>query len=95
MKIEEHQKWMYDADPFQAKKIVEERQAKAAQKSQRASTLSVADTKVHQSSSRTSSDHPEVIMATSLRESIEDAIKQVSLSFFIVESTHKGQSVRE
>jgi hypothetical protein len=75
-KIEEHQKWMYDADPFQAKKIVEERQAKAAQKSQQTLTSSVVDTKIHKSSSQMSSNYPEVIMATSLRELVEEAIKQ-------------------
>jgi len=68
---------MYDADPFQAKKVVEERQAKAAQKAQQTSTSRVADIKVH--SGQISSDYPEVIMATSLRELVEDAIKQVGL----------------
>jgi len=77
-KIEEHKKWMYDADPFQAKKIVDERQqAKASQKYQQASTSSTADPKVHKSSGHIPSDYPGVIMATSLRELVEDAIKQV------------------
>lgn len=66
---------MYDADPFQAK-IVEERQA---QKSQQASTPSAVDTKAHKSTGNISSNYPEVVMATSLRELVEDAIKQVGL----------------
>ncbi|CAA7264809.1 unnamed protein product [Cyclocybe aegerita] len=74
--IEEHQKWMYDADPFSAQKMVEERQAKAQQKREEA-TLAKANPDVPQAgSSTTSSDYPEVIMATSLRELVEDAIKE-------------------
>jgi ATP-dependent RNA helicase DHX57 len=91
-KIEEHRKWMYDADPFQAKKIVEERQA---QRSQQASTSSAADPKVHKSSGQIPSNYPEVIMATSLRELVEDAIKQVGFLILIFESILKGETTRE
>ncbi|KAJ3514021.1 hypothetical protein NLJ89_g2611 [Agrocybe chaxingu] len=74
--IEEHRKWMYDGDPFSAQKMVEERQAKAQQKREEV-TSAKANLNVPQAgSSKTSSDYPEVIMATSLRELVEDAIKE-------------------
>ncbi|KAF8971676.1 P-loop containing nucleoside triphosphate hydrolase protein [Flammula alnicola] len=75
-KVEDHKKWMYEADPFLAKKMVEERQAKAAQKQQEGTSSPAANSNVHKSTSGISSDYPEVIMATSLRELVEDAIKQ-------------------
>ncbi|KAH9486308.1 Putative DEAH-box ATP-dependent helicase [Psilocybe cubensis] len=72
--IREHQKWMYEADPFSAQKAVEERQAKA---SQRDESKSVAGRQAEsKSSGHISSDYPEVIMASSLRELVEDAIKK-------------------
>lgn len=83
---------MYEADPFQAKKIVEEREA---QSSQQASTSSAVDPKVHKSSGPISSNYPEVIMATSLRELVEDAIKQVGFLILILESILKGKTTRE
>lgn len=83
---------MYEADPFQAKKIVEEREA---QRSQQASTSSAVDPKVHKSSGQISSNYPEVIMATSLRELVEDAIKQVGFLILILESILKGKTTRE
>ncbi|KAL0581083.1 putative ATP-dependent RNA helicase ucp12 [Marasmius crinis-equi] len=69
----DHQKWMYEADPFAARKEVEERQARAAEK--RAESTS----KPGGSSSGPSNEFsqaPEIRMATSLREQVEDAIKQ-------------------
>lgn len=73
--IPEHQAWMYDADPFAARKAVDERQAKAAQKATSQSTRV-------ESGGQTSSEFsnaPEAKMAGSLRDLVEDAVKKVSL----------------
>ncbi|KAG7099686.1 hypothetical protein E1B28_001508 [Marasmius oreades] len=72
----EHQKWMYNTDPFAAKKEVEERQTCAAEK--RANVSSTAGNTSPDSSSTLSefSQAPEVRMATGLREFVEDAIKK-------------------
>lgn len=77
--VPEHQKWMYDADPFGAKKMVEERQAKASQRRDE-STSGSSDAKPnhHLSTGSRSTDYPEVVMASSLRELVEDAIKKVN-----------------
>jgi hypothetical protein len=68
---------MYAADPFVAQQEVKERQAKAAQK--KAVTNSVQN---ETSSSGPYKDSPEVRMATSLREKVEEAIKEVNFSSF-------------
>ncbi|TCD63345.1 hypothetical protein EIP91_005646 [Steccherinum ochraceum] len=77
----EHQKWMYDADPFAARKIVDERQAKAAQKPENVSQPSgggSAQSAGHNiaSSSPGFSHAPEVKMGSSLRELVEESIKK-------------------
>jgi hypothetical protein len=69
--ISEDKKWMYDADPFDAKKRLE-KQSTAAQSSTKAT--SSAGKGLGQTFK---SDYPEVLMATSLRDLVEDAIKQV------------------
>ncbi|PBL00719.1 P-loop containing nucleoside triphosphate hydrolase protein [Armillaria gallica] len=71
----EHSKWMYDADPFAARKMVEQRQAKAAEK--RAEPEPKSDP--HTGSSNVSpgfQNWPEVKMSNELRNQVEDAVKQ-------------------
>ncbi|KAK7058527.1 putative ATP-dependent RNA helicase ucp12 [Paramarasmius palmivorus] len=70
----EHLKWMYNVDPFAAKKEVEERQARAAEKRAEAST-GPSDRRPAGPSNEFS-HQPEVRMAGSLRDMVEDAIKQ-------------------
>ncbi|KAL0068598.1 putative ATP-dependent RNA helicase ucp12 [Marasmius tenuissimus] len=73
----EHQKWMYDADPFAARKEVEDRQARAAEKRSGSSSKAEGSSRgTSGGSSNEFSQAPEVRMATSLRESVEDAIKK-------------------
>ncbi|KAF7792540.1 hypothetical protein EIP86_003581 [Pleurotus ostreatoroseus] len=73
-KAPEHQKWMYEADPFAARKAVDERQEAAAkkreQKSQPSTDRGVAKT------SPEFANAPEAKMASSLRDLVEDCIKQ-------------------
>ncbi|KAK0481842.1 P-loop containing nucleoside triphosphate hydrolase protein [Armillaria novae-zelandiae] len=72
----EHLKWMYDADPFAARKMVEQRQVKAAEKR--------AEPEPETSNSHTGSSNaslgfqnwPEVKMSNELRNQVEDAVKQ-------------------
>ncbi|KAF7303226.1 Dead deah box [Mycena kentingensis (nom. inval.)] len=79
----EHQKWMYAADPFAAKKEVEQRQTQALKKREQAAPRveSVEDT-IRGSAPRPAeatgefAKAPEVKMAGTLRELTEEAIKQ-------------------
>ena len=78
----EHQKWMYDADPFLAKKTVEDRQIKATEKRDKATEKRDSAASTSRASSTISSSRefercPEVKMAPDLRDIVEDAIKQV------------------
>lgn len=76
--VPEHMKWMYEADPFAARKAVDERQAKAAQKRGQSSSDTHTDSARGNSVvSGELSTVPEVRMATTLREQVEDAVKQV------------------
>ncbi|KAJ3922223.1 P-loop containing nucleoside triphosphate hydrolase protein [Lentinula edodes] len=80
----EHMDWMYNADPFAARKQVDERQARAAEK--RAQTVSSAESgensrKGAASASGEFSQAPEVRMALALRDQVEEAVKQ-GLSMF-------------
>ncbi|KAJ3807294.1 P-loop containing nucleoside triphosphate hydrolase protein [Lentinula aff. lateritia] len=80
----EHMDWMYNADPFAARKQVDERQARAAEK--RAQTVSSAESgensrKGAVSGSGEFSQAPEVRMALALRDQVEEAVKQ-GLSMF-------------
>jgi ATP-dependent RNA helicase DHX57 len=64
---------LYDVDPFAAKKDRDARRV-AGQKIREASNST--DNRNAQTS-KVRADYPEVIMASSLRELVEDAIKQV------------------
>ncbi|KAI0785417.1 hypothetical protein BC629DRAFT_1593889 [Irpex lacteus] len=69
----EHQKWMYEADPFTARKVVDERQEKAAKKREEppsGSRATVAATSPEYAQA------PEVKMASSIRETVEESIKK-------------------
>ncbi|KAJ7293075.1 P-loop containing nucleoside triphosphate hydrolase protein [Mycena rebaudengoi] len=82
----DHLKWMYEADPFAARKEVEERQSKAGQRRIQvaASAGEGADSTSFKSSeprqnttvSAEFAQAPEVKMASALRDLAEDAIKQ-------------------
>ncbi|KAI0673812.1 P-loop containing nucleoside triphosphate hydrolase protein [Trametes maxima] len=70
----EHQKWMYDADPFAARKLVQDRQEKASKKKEE-----VTRGEGSARPGRVSSEYanaPEAKMATSLRDFVEDAVKK-------------------
>ncbi|KAJ7897125.1 P-loop containing nucleoside triphosphate hydrolase protein [Mycena olivaceomarginata] len=79
----EHQKWMYNPDPFAARKEVEQRQAQALNK-RRDQLAPLESTEVNPrgtqprptAASGEFADAPEVKMAGALRELAEDAIKQ-------------------
>ena len=82
--IPDHQKWMYEADPFLAHQEVKKRQVKATEKREEAATSGSSTVDVRKSAgSNEFSQSPEVRMATSLRELVEDAIKEASYSLFI------------
>jgi hypothetical protein len=68
---------MYDADPFAARKEVEERQAKAAKKREEASGGGTSAQR-SQTISGEFAQAPEVKMASGLRKMVEDAIKKAS-----------------
>lgn len=77
----EHQQWMYDADPFAARKAVDERQEKAAKKREQPSTNAAISV-----TSAEYANAPEVKMASSVRDVVEESIKKVSET----ESTSKS-----
>lgn len=81
--IPDHQKWMYEADPFLAQQEVKKRQAKAAEKREEATSNSSTIDVRKVASSNEFSQSPEVRMATSLRELVEDAVKEASYSSYI------------
>lgn len=70
---------MYDADPFSARREVEERQARAAKKREEA-TAGGSGISRPQFVSNEFTHAPEVKMASRLREIVEDAVKKVSTS---------------
>ncbi|KAI0640102.1 P-loop containing nucleoside triphosphate hydrolase protein [Trametes polyzona] len=70
----EHQSWMYDADPFAARKTVAERQEKAAKKKEEASRGESSGRGGQVSSEYANA--PEAKMATTLRDFVEDAVKK-------------------
>ncbi|KAJ7597434.1 P-loop containing nucleoside triphosphate hydrolase protein [Mycena floridula] len=72
-----HLSWMYDSDPFAARKAVEERQAKASQKHAQIEESAVTTSPKNNSVvSGPFAQAPEVRMAPSLREYTEEAIKK-------------------
>ena len=80
-KAPSHQSWMYDADPFAARKSVADRQEKAAKKKE---TQETAEIPAPQSKSDRFGDSPEVKLSSELRGLVENAIKMV----FIFNSRH-------
>lgn len=72
-------KWMYDPDPFAARKQVKERQARAAEKHANTSIESASENtrKSNLPVSGEFSQAPEVRMAVALRDRVEEAVKQV------------------
>lgn len=80
----EHTKWMYDADPFAARREVDERQAKAAKKREEADANragSSSSSRHHQTPvSGEFAQAPEVRMASSLRDMVEEAVKKASIT---------------
>ncbi|EPQ60243.1 P-loop containing nucleoside triphosphate hydrolase protein [Gloeophyllum trabeum ATCC 11539] len=80
----DHQKWMYDPDPFAAKKAVEERQAQAAQRKEQKSQ-SVSEERRGGQVSPEFASAPEVKMAGSLREQVETCIKRAFTEYPEVE----------
>ncbi|KZT27687.1 P-loop containing nucleoside triphosphate hydrolase protein [Neolentinus lepideus HHB14362 ss-1] len=75
--VPDHQKWLYNPDPFAAKKEVEERQAQVAQRrEQRSQAPSVFEGPKSGQVSPEFANAPEVKMAGSLREQVETCIKK-------------------
>ena len=68
---------MYEADPFAARKLVNERQEKAAQKKEEASRPAGSSKSTQPSPEFANA--PEAKMASSLRDFVEDAVKKVML----------------
>ena len=68
----DHQKWMYDADPFAARKAVTERQEQAARRKEEPS-----DGKGKTSTSTEFVSAPEAKMASSLRDLVEESISRI------------------
>ncbi|KDQ63105.1 hypothetical protein JAAARDRAFT_119492 [Jaapia argillacea MUCL 33604] len=76
--VPEHQRWMYDADPFAARKAVEERQVKATKKEEER-TQAAEETRRGTRVSPVSpmfANAPEVKMASSLRDLVEESVKK-------------------
>ncbi|KAH9948231.1 P-loop containing nucleoside triphosphate hydrolase protein [Amylocystis lapponica] len=73
--VPEHQQWMYAADPFAARKTVDERQAKTAQKKE-GSSREVENARPSAQHSPEFADAPEAKMASTLRDLVEDAVKK-------------------
>ncbi|KAF8481792.1 P-loop containing nucleoside triphosphate hydrolase protein [Russula ochroleuca] len=71
-KAPSHQSWMYDADPFAARKSVADRQEKAAKKKEAQET---ADAPASKSKIDVFGDSPEVKLSGELRSLVENAIK--------------------
>lgn len=71
----EHQNWMYEADPFAARKVVGERQEKAAKKKEDGGRGQGSADRGPGASDYASA--PEAKMATTLRDFVEDAIKKM------------------
>ncbi len=68
---------MYEADPFAARKAVDERQVKAAKRKE---GVSGESSKAINQTSPEFASAPEVKMASNLREMVEESIKKVGES---------------
>ena len=78
--VVEHQKWMYDADPFAARDEVAARQAKSSEKRvQREEGPSSSNAHRAPTTSGEFSQAPEAKMASGLRDLVEDVVKKVRL----------------
>ncbi|KAG1828430.1 P-loop containing nucleoside triphosphate hydrolase protein [Suillus variegatus] len=75
--VPEHMKWMYDADPFAARKAVDDRQAKAAQNRQEGNSKTST-----MLGSKEFANSPEVRMSTELRDLVEDVVKKANALHF-------------
>lgn len=73
-----HQDWMYESDPFAARKSVEERQEKATKK--RENIEQAVTRPVPRTEPDPFDDSPEVKLSAELRELLENAIKTVLIS---------------
>ncbi|KAF5368409.1 hypothetical protein D9758_002162 [Tetrapyrgos nigripes] len=86
-KAPDHQKWMYEADPFAARKEVEERQARAEKRRIEAAAgaadtdPSGSDTRKGRNASNEFARALPVRMAPSLREMVEEVAKQGLASY--------------
>lgn len=69
---------MYDADPFAARKAVDERQATAAQKTASKAARAEDSSQLAQTSLEFA-NAPEAKMASALRDLVEDAVKKVDI----------------
>ncbi|KAI0308348.1 P-loop containing nucleoside triphosphate hydrolase protein [Multifurca ochricompacta] len=70
-----HQSWMYEADPFAARKSVADRQVKAAKKKEEAQQAANAPASAPDLDPDPFNNSPEVKLSTELRELVENAIK--------------------
>jgi hypothetical protein len=68
---------MYDPDPFAAIKMVKDRQEKAAKRKEESSETGTNHAQVSSSAPSEYTNAPEVKMANSLRDLVEDVIKKV------------------
>ncbi|KAG1889461.1 P-loop containing nucleoside triphosphate hydrolase protein [Suillus subluteus] len=69
--VPEHMKWMYDADPFAARRAVDERQAKAVKNQQQGNSKTSM-----MLGSKEFANSPEVRMSTELRDLVEDVVNK-------------------
>ena len=69
---------MYDTDPFAARKEVDERQAKAAKKREEVDENHGSSSRNQPAVFREFALAPEVRMASSLRDMVEEAVKKAS-----------------
>ncbi|KAI0041900.1 P-loop containing nucleoside triphosphate hydrolase protein [Auriscalpium vulgare] len=74
-----HQAWMYEADPFAARKGVDDRQDKVVKK--KAEVLEAKSSGQSSPASNEFSSAPEVKMATDLRDLVESAIKKTMAAY--------------
>lgn len=79
-KAPSHQDWMYEADPFAARKSVNERQEKAVKKKEEIEQA--ATRPVPRTEPDPFDDSPEVRLSAELRELVENAIKTVLTSSY-------------
>ena len=86
-KAPSNQSWLYDADPFAARKSVAERQERAAKKQEAQQSANVPTPR---SGPNRFDDSPEVKLSSELRGLVENAIKMVIIfsHFFCICLSH-------